>query len=72
MKIYSPSAGEGNTIAVRWTLEGEYAQGHAPASEGVNVPPGAELLDIVVTGNNAQTIHVVFEPAHSDYFEEAA
>ena len=74
MRIYAPSAGDGHLLAVRWTLDGVYDQAHKPANKGVELPPGAEILDIILTGHDSQTIQLAFDPAHAEYFaeEEAA
>lgn len=75
MKIYSPSAGDGNSIVVRWNAGGKEDFAHGPASEGVAIPRNvglADLLDIIITGPMSNTLHIAFDPAHAEFYAEEA
>ena len=50
-------------IVARWSLNGEYDQGHAPACVGIEIPEGADLIDVAFESDGQQTMQVVFEPA---------
>lgn len=72
MKLTFNNAHDDNGIVVRWLLNGEYGQGFASAEKGVEVPDGATIIDIALTGVISGTPQVVFDPAWSEYFAEEA
>lgn len=75
MRIYAPSAGDGNKIVVRWNMNGREDFAHGPALEGVSIPRNVtlgELLDIIITGPMSNTLHIAFDPAHAEFFAEEA